>query len=80
MTADITRRVRTWLVEASADANSVPHDGPCGTERFAAPCGNSDLAPYLPAERIDNGDVLCHRCGNRFRPDEPTLCGRGVVA
>lgn len=80
MTDDIVRGVRTWLVDVSAQSHAVAHDGPCGTERFPAPCGNSDFSPYLPAERMRNGDVVCHRCGERFRPGEPAACGRGVVA
>lgn len=71
---DIARGVRRFLTDVSA----VPHDGPCG-DRLAAPCGNADIAPFRPAERLLTGTVLCHRCGLSFRPGEPPLCGRGPV-
>lgn len=76
--ADVARSVRRFLVDVSAAARPVRHDGPCG-DRLEAPCGNADAAPFLPAERLRNGTTLCHRCSLSFRPGEPVLCGRGPL-
>lgn len=74
-TEDVARRVRAWLVDVSVEANPVRHPAPCGT-RIDAPCGNTDLSPLKPAERLRTGTVACHRCGLSFRPGEPAVCGR----
>lgn len=74
-TDDVARGVRGFLTDVSA----VPHDGPCG-ERLEAPCGNADIAPFRPAERLPTGTVLCHRCGLSFRPGDLPLCGRGPLS
>jgi hypothetical protein len=73
MTTDLTRRVANWCAEVSVEARPAKHDGPCGSERLPAPCGA--LGPVaLPAERLRNGWVACHLCGQTFRPGELVLC------
>lgn len=76
---DISRGVRRFLVDVSAAARPVRHDGPCG-DRLEAPCGNTDAEPFRPAERLRTGTTLCHRCGLSFRPGELPLCGRGPLS
>lgn len=71
---DISRLVRSWLVEVSAEFQPVAHDGPC-RERIPAPCG-ADTGDLLPAERLQNGGVVCHGCGQTFQPGQPVLCLR----
>jgi len=75
---DISRGVRRFLLDVSAQGRVVPHDGPCG-ERVDAPCGNADFAPFRPAERLRSGLLLCHRCGSSYRLGEPAVCGRSLL-
>ena len=69
----LARWLAQWLagVAQDHDPHRIDHDGACG-ERIQPPCGNTDLSPFLGAERLSSGDTLCHRCGSTFRPHELT--------
>lgn len=73
---DLTRFLAGWLADVADNGPVVVRHGSSCGERQDAPCGNMDLSPRRPAERMGNGTVICHRCGLSFRPGEPPLCGR----
>lgn len=79
MTGELVRVLGDWLADVGENDPPAPvaHDGPCG-ERHAAPCGATGPVD-LPAETLANGYVLCHLCGQTFRPGEPVLCDRRPI-
>lgn len=46
----------------------VHHDLACG-ERIPCP-EHGMLGPFLPAERLRNGTVIAHDCGQTWRPSD----------
>lgn len=60
-----------WSMTTASQGRVRPirHDGPCG-QRIPCPKHGQPLGPYLPAERLRNGDTVAHDCGQTWRPDE----------